>query len=85
MGAIGRARGVDMTKLDPECPEQVAKTFSIATAMTKEIVYENDEGGPYMGESDEQRFRRMRAWIVKQIHLEKTNGRSERDTGESQA
>lgn len=74
IGAVGKARGVDMTKLDPEYPEGIAKAFDIAAAMTKEIVYENDEGGPYYGgETDERRFERMRAWIARQIHREKAD------------
>lgn len=63
IGSVGLARGVDMSKLDPEDPETVADTFGIATAMAREIVYENDES-VYYAETPEQRFTRMRAWIV---------------------
>lgn len=78
MGAVGRARGIDMTELDPEWPEQIAKTFGIATAMAKEIVFENDEA--YFGITDERRFDLMRTWVVKQIHLERADGRQEGNT-----
>jgi hypothetical protein len=43
LGVLGAARGIDIAKLDPDDPEQVAKAFDIAEAMAREIVYENDE------------------------------------------
>jgi hypothetical protein len=70
LGAVGQARGLDMTDLDPEDIETVAPTFGLADAMTREIVYWNDEGGD-RGETPEQRWKRMRAWIAKQITAEK--------------
>jgi hypothetical protein len=66
IGSVGKARGIDMTKLDPEDAEGVAATFGIAPSMAREIVYENDEGGGHK-ETPEQRFERIRAWIVKEI------------------
>lgn len=45
LGVLGKARGLDLTKLDPEDSEQVAEAFGIARAMACEIVYENDEQG----------------------------------------
>lgn len=43
LGVVGAARGIDLNKLDPDDPYQVAKAFGIAQAMAQEIVYENDE------------------------------------------
>lgn len=43
LGALGAARGLDMTKIDPEDWDAVAGMFGIAPAMVREIVYENDE------------------------------------------
>lgn len=65
IGAVGRARGVDMSKLDPEDIETVAETFGISGAMAREIVYWNDEGSSR--ETPEARYQRMRAWVVNQI------------------
>lgn len=65
IGAVGRARGIDMTNIDSNDPEAVAGKFGIADAMAREIVYENDEGR--WRETPEQRFERMRAWIVAHI------------------
>lgn len=60
IGAVGKARGLDMGSLDPEDAETVAGTFGIADVMAREIVYQNDEGGWY--ETPEQRFARMLRW-----------------------
>ena len=42
LGVVGAARGIDMTTLDPEDRESVARVFGIAPALAAEIVYEND-------------------------------------------
>jgi len=44
IGSVGKARGVDMSKLDPEDAEGVGAAFGIAQSMAREIVYVNDEG-----------------------------------------
>lgn len=68
IGSIGRARGVDMSKLDPEDAERVAAAFNIAPAMAREIVHENDDDFFSTGkETPEHRFDRVRKWIVAQI------------------
>ena len=66
IGAVGKARGLDMSKLDPEDPDTVAAKFGIATAMAREIVYENDEAG-FHSETPERRFERIRTWIASEI------------------
>ncbi len=58
IGAVGKARGIDMSVLDPENMEKVATTFDIADAFAKEIVWVNDEAGPWK-ETPEQRFIRV--------------------------
>jgi hypothetical protein len=69
IGAVGAARGLDMSKLDPEDRVSVAYAFGIAPALVAEIVYENDEGGLY-NETPSTRYARMRRWIESQIILE---------------
>lgn len=64
IGAVGRRRGVDMGDLDPEDRDRVASTFGIAGAMASEIAYENDES---TRETPEQRYMRMRRWVVSNI------------------
>lgn len=66
IGAVGRARGVNMSKLDPENTERVASVFGIAEALAREIMYENDDEYRIY-ETPERRFDRMRKWVVSQI------------------
>lgn len=62
LGCLGRKRGIDMAKIDQENTVQVGQAFGIAKALSAEIVFENDECG-----SPEQRWTRMRAWVVSKI------------------
>ena len=65
IGAVGKARGIDMTGIDPENSERVAALFSIPDALAREIVYTNDDC--FYRETPEQRFASMRGWIKNQI------------------
>lgn len=67
IGAVGKARGIDMAKIDPKDTEQVARVFGVARAMACEIVYMNDEWQYWNTETPEARFARMRKWIEEQI------------------
>lgn len=71
IGAVGRARGVDMKALDPEDAETVAGTFGIAESMAREIVFMNDEEFYSGNETPEARYARVRAWVESQIHKPK--------------
>ncbi len=75
IGAVGRARGLDMERLnhladedDPDLGRFVAKKFGIAECMAREIMYWNDEAR--RRETPEERFARMRKWIEEQIRKE---------------
>jgi hypothetical protein len=65
LGALGKSRGIDMAKIDPHDPPQVAGAFDIAECLAQEVVYENDEAG--YNETPEQRWQRVRKWVVAQI------------------
>lgn len=71
LGVLGIARGMPLDSLVPDDPEGVADKFGIATAMVREIVYENDECGPWAPypykESPANRWRRMRDWVDQKI------------------
>ncbi|WJN61310.1 hypothetical protein [Pseudomonas sp. SO81] len=71
LGALGAARGMPLDTLIPDDPEGVAEKFGIATAMVREIVYENDECGPWQPypekESPAARWKRMRNWVDQHI------------------
>lgn len=80
LGVVGNARGLDMAVIDPDAPETVAEKFGLASAMVREIVYENDEYGgtwqwvegkqQYVRETPEQRWTRMRKWVESHIKQE---------------
>lgn len=57
--------------------EELAKHFGIATALAAEIVYMNDElySWRLKGETPEERWVRMRAWVDQQIVREATDAR----------
>lgn len=65
IGSVGRARGIDMSNIDPADPPQVAAAFGISKALACEIAFENDEAGGYWrSETPEARFLRVRAWVL---------------------
>lgn len=74
LGAVTRARGIDTSDLDSLDPYDdygdsgtaLASRVGIASAMAKEIVYLNDEGGFY-NETPERRYERMRRWVIENI------------------
>ncbi len=66
IGAAGKLRSVDMSKIDPDDIETVAGKFNVADCLAREIVWENDECGRRK-ETPEERFKRMRKWVRSQI------------------
>lgn len=65
IGALGVARGVDMSEIDPEDRDTVAGRFGIPLSLASEVMYMNDEW--HYREDPETRFARMRAWVVSEI------------------
>lgn len=65
IGAVARARRLDVAGLDVEDGEAVGKAFGIARSMACEIAYENEETD--YAESPAERWGRMRRWV--QEHL----------------
>ena len=74
LGAVGAARGLDMSVHNSphddydggEGAENAAAQLGIATAMAREIVWENDDGG-LPDETPEERWMRIRKWAVNLI------------------
>lgn len=81
LGAIGRARGLDMTRLNAvieddeeeygygsKVPKVASEAFGIAKAMAAEIMYWNDDcWTSHYDEAPEKRWHRMRKWVAEQI------------------
>jgi len=65
LGALGRTRGLDMTNIDPEDREAVAKAFGVAESLAAEIMYQNDEGPWRAGPGE--RWEHMHEWVRRQI------------------
>lgn len=43
LGALGKVRGVDLTKLDPEDVGSVAETFLVSETLVREVTHVNDD------------------------------------------
>lgn len=78
IGALGKARGIDMSDVDSDEPSEVAPLFDIAECLAQEVVYMNDEyydrtvtedKKSYRDYTPEERWQKMRAWVAKQIRL----------------
>lgn len=62
IGAVCKARGLDVSKIDPEDPKAVGVSF----AMAAEIAYMNEEWD-WTNEDPAQRWTRMRKWVASKI------------------
>jgi hypothetical protein len=62
IGAVCKARGLDVSKVDHEDPESVARVIGVARSMAAEIAYENDEGA-WTDEEPAKRWQRIRKWV----------------------
>ncbi len=77
VGSVGVQRGIDMSKIDAHDPYSVAKAFGIARAMAAEIEFINDDDYGWRKETPEQRFQRVRSWVVSKIKCTAHDGRTE--------
>lgn len=76
LGALGRARGMDMAAIDADDRGAVAGAFGIAEALAAEIMYMNDENPFFYGttpEAAERRWQYMRKWVADQLKEPATN------------
>lgn len=64
LGSVGRARGLDMSNLDPYDRDTIADKFGMTYVLACEVMYMNDE---CERETPEARFARMRKWVEAQI------------------
>lgn len=66
LGAVGKARGIEMGGIDPTDHESIAGVFGISGALACEIMWLNDEDGPFK-QTPEERFQRLKKWAEAQI------------------
>jgi len=64
IGSVGKARGVDMSVLDPHDYDTIAGTFGITHQLVREIEYMNDET---YSATPEARWKEMRAWAASNL------------------
>lgn len=64
IGAVGKARGIDMSNIDPEDHGAVAAAFGIPHSLACEIMYMNDD---WRKEEPEARFVRMKKWAEENL------------------
>jgi len=72
LGVLGTSRGLDMSPLDPEDSEKIAKFFGISTALANEVMYENDYESYCQPASETNRWKRVREWVESIIIERKT-------------
>lgn len=70
IGSVCQARGLDVSGIDYEDAETVAKLIGVARSMAAEIAYENDEAGHPL-ESPAKRWERIRKWVDGNLAKEK--------------
>ena len=66
IGVVCKARGLDVSGIDYEEPDDVGNLVGIARQLAAEIEFENDEGS-WAIESPARRWRRMREWVESQL------------------
>jgi hypothetical protein len=73
LGSLARRKGIDFAgfsrAVNNEDYSPLAGAFNIAEQLAQEVMWINDEDGPYRGETDEQRWTRVRAWAARQIRV----------------
>lgn len=65
LGVLAEKKGA-LAGLDTYDWGQLGRTFDIAHQLAQEVMYENDEGA-WRQETPEERWHRMRAWVVSQM------------------
>lgn len=65
IGSVGKARGIDMSKLDPDDYDSVAAAFGVPHQLAQEIVFMNDEGfsDEYVEGPGPNRFSGPGVWV----------------------
>jgi hypothetical protein len=72
LGALGVARGIDLSDVDPEDnADYLAAEFNVAEPLIREITFINDETSTYPAvgyqQREEIRWQQVRKWVGEQI------------------
>lgn len=67
LGALGKAKSLDMRDVDTEDYDLLGELFNVVPALTQEVMYQNDECAV---REDGERWYRVRAWALRQIRPE---------------
>lgn len=62
LGAVAKAKSLNVEGIDPENSGKVSRLFNIAEAMAREIAFINDSDD-YYNETPENRWERVREWV----------------------
>ena len=66
IGAVCKAKGIDVSEVDTYDPEAVGNLVGISPMLAAEIEFQNDEG-VYYDETPAKRWLRMRAWVAENL------------------
>jgi hypothetical protein len=72
LGAVGKARGLDMSEIDIEDYEAVATAFGIPHQLAQEIMYMNDDA--WWRATPEERFAKMTKWVAEKLKPVEVDG-----------
>ena len=67
IGSVAVARGLDVSELDIDDRDEVAKAFGVAPALAAEIAFMNDDDFGWKKEEPAARWQRMRKWVDEQL------------------
>jgi hypothetical protein len=67
LGALGKAKGVAIGKVDTEDWDRLGELFDISPKLAQEVMFVNDEGG---ARAAENRWKLVRDWAARQIQVE---------------
>lgn len=67
LGAVGRARGIDMGNINPEDLDAVSAAFGIPDALAREIMNVNDDYLWWKEATPEKRYDVVRKWVVRNL------------------
>lgn len=66
LGCLGKARGVDLNRVDTHDWDELGELFDIAPQLAQEVMYVNDE---WRRDTPEARWLRVREWAAQQIRV----------------